>query len=287
MKHPTGTFHDNHDAKLCHNVIAHTSVLFLCFPCQDRKKTLKQVDEFVNTKVAPKELVDEIKQIGKALLPPTTTSKALPAPTEASSEPAPSNSTVEKPEPPPQINSVPQTEVKTDPFAGISRPLSPYSAYPDLKPPTSPSPSQPQGQINSLSQTEVKAESVSGISSPLSPYPTIAADDPSTQPSSSEPQESGQKGKREAFTVSTVVLKKKRIVGKYKQLEAQYKLELEVRFPDEGSTTFALMELGKHIGPAESSDSIFRTIDKFSLAISGFWDSKKLQANLHEYNGFC
>ncbi|KAJ4831814.1 hypothetical protein Tsubulata_040605 [Turnera subulata] len=154
---------------------------------EDRKTTLKQVDEFVNTKVAPKELVDEIKQIGKALLPPTTTSKALPAPTEASSEPAPSNSTVEKPEPSPQINSVPQTEVKTEPVAGISRPLSPYSAYPDLKPPTSPSPSQPQGQINSMSQTEVKAESVSGISSPLSPYPTYPDLKPPTSPSPSQP----------------------------------------------------------------------------------------------------
>ena len=28
---------------------------------QDRKQTLKQVDEFLNTKVAPKELVDELK----------------------------------------------------------------------------------------------------------------------------------------------------------------------------------------------------------------------------------
>lgn len=31
------------------------------YPLQDRKQTLKQVDEFLNTKVAPKELVDELK----------------------------------------------------------------------------------------------------------------------------------------------------------------------------------------------------------------------------------
>jgi chitinase domain-containing protein 1 len=34
----------------------------------------------LNTKVAPKELVDELKEIGKALLPQSTSNKALPAP---------------------------------------------------------------------------------------------------------------------------------------------------------------------------------------------------------------
>uniref|UniRef100_A0A0D9VEF4 Protein THYLAKOID RHODANESE-LIKE, chloroplastic n=1 Tax=Leersia perrieri TaxID=77586 RepID=A0A0D9VEF4_9ORYZ len=33
---------------------------------EDRKKTLKQIDDFFNKKVAPKELVDEIKEIGSA-----------------------------------------------------------------------------------------------------------------------------------------------------------------------------------------------------------------------------
>ncbi|XP_065860236.1 rhodanese-like domain-containing protein 4, chloroplastic [Euphorbia lathyris] len=124
---------------------------------EDRKKTLQQVDEFLNTKVAPKELVDEIKQIGKALLPVPATSKALPepvpAPVEAaadttaqkvSSEPAPADTTVLTAtsevavEPPPKVNSV-----KAESISGFSRPLSPYPYYPDLKPPTSPSPSQP------------------------------------------------------------------------------------------------------------------------------------------------
>ena len=36
------------------------SYIFLCFS-QDRQKTLKQIDEFFNKKVAPKDLVDEIK----------------------------------------------------------------------------------------------------------------------------------------------------------------------------------------------------------------------------------
>ncbi|XP_028770455.1 rhodanese-like domain-containing protein 4, chloroplastic [Neltuma alba] len=126
---------------------------------EDRKQTLQQVDEFLNTKVAPKELVDEITQIGKALLPTSANGKALPAPTETMPEPAPPASTVQKAEaspdavseskvdaaaePVPEVNSVPQPEVKAESVPGIQRPLSPYPYYPDFKPPTSPSPSQP------------------------------------------------------------------------------------------------------------------------------------------------
>ncbi|KAJ7962545.1 rhodanese-like domain-containing protein 4, chloroplastic [Quillaja saponaria] len=126
---------------------------------EDRKETLKQVDEFLNTKVAPKELVDDIKQIGRALLPPTATSKALPAPAEKSPEPATADSTLQKAEATPdtaaeskvgaaaapaaEINSVPKTEVKAESLPGSPKPLSPYPYYPDFKPPTSPTPSQP------------------------------------------------------------------------------------------------------------------------------------------------
>ncbi|KAK9279556.1 hypothetical protein L1049_013235 [Liquidambar formosana] len=93
---------------------------------EDRKKTLQQVDEFVTTKVAPKELVDEIKQIGKALLPSPVYNKALPAPPEVS----PDLNTEPKAEatvkPTPEINSVPKPEVKAESLPGFSRPLSPY-----------------------------------------------------------------------------------------------------------------------------------------------------------------
>ncbi|PKI40507.1 hypothetical protein CRG98_039143 [Punica granatum] len=124
---------------------------------EDRKATLQQVDEFLNTKVAPEELVDEIKQIGKALLPSTVTSKALPAATGTSAEPVSTENTAQKaeatpepkaevpPEPAVDINSVPKPEVKAESFPGFSRPLSPYPYYPDLKPPASPTPSQPRG----------------------------------------------------------------------------------------------------------------------------------------------
>lgn len=75
----------------------------------------------------------EFQQIGKALLPTPVTSKALPAPTEISTE-----STVQKAEattepkaeapaePAGEINSVPKPEVKAESFPGFPRPLSPY-----------------------------------------------------------------------------------------------------------------------------------------------------------------
>ncbi|XP_061353000.1 rhodanese-like domain-containing protein 4, chloroplastic [Gastrolobium bilobum] len=126
---------------------------------EDRKQTLQQVDEFLNTKVAPKDLVDEIKQIGKALLPSSTNNKALPAPIDKSPEPATADWTVQKAEatpdsiskfkvdavtgPAPEINSVPNTEVMAESLPGLLKPLSPYPYYSDFKPPTSPTPAQP------------------------------------------------------------------------------------------------------------------------------------------------
>lgn len=109
---------------------------------EDRKVTLQQVDEFLNTKVAPKELADEIKMIGKALLPTQSRSQAsLTAPAEitpAESPPTPEQNV--EPDPVREVNSVPRAELEE-----TSRPipLSPYPHYPDLKPPSSPSPSQP------------------------------------------------------------------------------------------------------------------------------------------------
>ncbi|CAK9165792.1 unnamed protein product [Ilex paraguariensis] len=122
-----------------------TKLLF----AEDRKQTLQEIDGFLTTKVAPKELVDDIKQIGMALLPSPVTSKALPAPVEES--PPASDSAVQKAEanvetaaePAPEINSVPKTEVIAKSIHGFPGSLSPYPNYPDLKPPTSPTPSQP------------------------------------------------------------------------------------------------------------------------------------------------
>ncbi|KAG6730252.1 hypothetical protein I3843_01G069800 [Carya illinoinensis] len=121
---------------------------------EDRKETIQQLDEFLNTKVAPKEFGDEIKQIGKALLPSPVISNALPPAVDSIPEPATTDNTVQKAvagdskvetdgKVTPEINSVPKTEVKAESLPGFSKSLSPYPCYPDLKPPTSPSPSQP------------------------------------------------------------------------------------------------------------------------------------------------
>uniref|UniRef100_A0A7C8Z109 Rhodanese domain-containing protein n=1 Tax=Opuntia streptacantha TaxID=393608 RepID=A0A7C8Z109_OPUST len=121
---------------------------------EDRKRTLQQLDEFINTQIAPKELVSDIKQIAIALLPTPVSKPALPAPTEAATELAVADNTIRKAEPAlhteaeaeaavqatPTINSTPQTEVKA---GSPRRALSPYPADPDLKPPTSPCPSPP------------------------------------------------------------------------------------------------------------------------------------------------
>ncbi|KAJ6710351.1 RHODANESE-LIKE DOMAIN-CONTAINING PROTEIN 4 CHLOROPLASTIC [Salix koriyanagi] len=120
---------------------------------EDRKQTLEQVDEFLTTKIAPKELVGELKDIGKALLPVPVTRKVLPAPSEPetavadstaqNAEAAVADSTAQNAEAASQINSVPITEAKAETASGFSRPLSPYPYYPDFKPPTSPTPSKP------------------------------------------------------------------------------------------------------------------------------------------------
>ncbi|CAO2045314.1 unnamed protein product [Urochloa humidicola] len=149
---------------------------------EDRQKTLKQIDEFLNKKVAPKDLVDEIKEIGQALLPLPGEAKSQPAleagtpvaatatavPAEATTESAPATSTplspysnypdLKPPSPPSAPSAVAEGEITTTPAAvnsapvegastesppASSRPLSPYPNYPDLKPPSSPSPSPP------------------------------------------------------------------------------------------------------------------------------------------------
>ncbi|XP_073145313.1 rhodanese-like domain-containing protein 4, chloroplastic [Henckelia pumila] len=114
---------------------------------EDRKQTIQQIESILNNKVAPKELVGDIQQIGKALLPSSVNSKALPAPVESAVQTAEpvleGNSAPAKVEATPEVNSVPQAEAEDESLSGTSRPLSPYPNYPDYKPPSSPIPSQP------------------------------------------------------------------------------------------------------------------------------------------------
>ncbi|KAL1546356.1 hypothetical protein AAHA92_22962 [Salvia divinorum] len=112
---------------------------------EDRKQTVRQIDEVLNGKVGAKELVGDIQEIGKALLPPViSTSKALPAAAEVTTPP-PSPSIVQEAESvaTPEVNSVPKAEVEEESLPLPPRPLSPYPNYPDYKPPTSPIPSRP------------------------------------------------------------------------------------------------------------------------------------------------
>ncbi|CAN6444367.1 unnamed protein product [Victoria cruziana] len=117
---------------------------------KDREVTLRQIGEFLNTKVAPKELVDEITLIGKAFLP--VQAEAVTSATVSSvPEQKPDvriviveekKETEAEPSVAEKVNSAPKLEI-TSAAPQISTSLSPYPYYPDFKPPTSPSPSQP------------------------------------------------------------------------------------------------------------------------------------------------
>ncbi|VAH83807.1 unnamed protein product [Triticum turgidum subsp. durum] len=133
---------------------------------EDRKKTLQQIDDFFNKKIAPKELVDEIKEIGQALLPSSGEAKSQPAVATAASPAAATATAAPVAEPaapaaatvtaaPVAEPAAPAAEASTESppdTATSSRPLSPFANYPDLKPPASPSPPA------SVGKTEVKAD---------------------------------------------------------------------------------------------------------------------------------
>lgn len=125
---------------------------------EDRKITLQQIQDFLDTKVAPKELVDELKDIGKALLPKTadvaTNNGAVvpsspqandsvtpdPAPVSVSSGVEIGGNSAPQPEPVKSETVVSNAAVTSTPSPVF---LSPYPHYPDFKPPTSPCPSRP------------------------------------------------------------------------------------------------------------------------------------------------
>uniref|UniRef100_J3LBH1 Protein THYLAKOID RHODANESE-LIKE, chloroplastic n=1 Tax=Oryza brachyantha TaxID=4533 RepID=J3LBH1_ORYBR len=175
---------------------------------EDRKKTLKQIDEFFNKKVAPKELVDEIKEIGQALLPSSNT-KSQPA--TAVAAPAAATATAAPPAAPAEAApaaasataappAAPADEASTEAAPAAPTSLSPYPNYPDLKPPSSPSPLAPAGAAKIESQAESTAtESPAAVNStpvseappaaprPLSPYPNYPDLKPPSSPSPSAP----------------------------------------------------------------------------------------------------
>uniref|UniRef100_A0A453GCM7 Protein THYLAKOID RHODANESE-LIKE, chloroplastic n=1 Tax=Aegilops tauschii subsp. strangulata TaxID=200361 RepID=A0A453GCM7_AEGTS len=139
---------------------------------EDRKKTLQQIDDFFNKKIAPKELVDEIKEIGQALLPSSGEAKSQPAAAAAPAAATATAAPVAEPAAPAAATATaapvaepeaPAVEASTESppdTATSSRPLSPFANYPDLKPPASPSPPASEGK------TEVKATVVAATESP-------------------------------------------------------------------------------------------------------------------------
>ncbi|WJX92526.1 Rhodanese-like domain-containing protein 4, chloroplastic [Trifolium repens] len=132
---------------------------------EDRKKTLKQVEDFLNTKVAPKELVDEIKDIGKALLPTSTSDKALPTPTENIPELATAGGTVQKTEATPETVSEIKAEAAVEPVIKVEA-----AAEPEPKVEAA---AEPAPEIHSVPNTEAEAKSIPVQSRPLSPYPYV------------------------------------------------------------------------------------------------------------------
>ncbi|KAE8810251.1 rhodanese-like domain-containing protein 4, chloroplastic [Hordeum vulgare] len=182
---------------------------------EDRKKTLQQIDDFFNKKIAPKELVDEIKEIGQALLPSSGEAKSQPAtaavpaaatataaPAAAPAAPAAATATAALVAEP----AAPAAEASTEspPETATSRPLSPFANYPDLKPPASPSPPASEGktevkadvavtesppvEVNSAPVAEAVEESLPPAKPrPLSPYANYPDLKPPASPSPSPP----------------------------------------------------------------------------------------------------
>eukprot|EP01018_Ginkgo_biloba_P011517 Gb_23540 [translate_table: standard] len=136
---------------------------------EDRRRTFEELESFIDTEVAQKELVSELKGIGNALLPKTidasldndvanskdqkTDTSAIlvenaevnenqtpepasmaPSDAELGSSSATQSATIETK---PTLIS----DVREPPPS--SRPLSPFPRYPDFKPVTSPTPSRP------------------------------------------------------------------------------------------------------------------------------------------------
>nr|AAB61039.1 A_IG002N01.31 gene product [Arabidopsis thaliana] len=132
---------------------------------EDRKQTLKQVDEFLNTKVAPKELVDELKEIGKALLPQSTSNKALPAPAtvtaEAESATA-TTTTVDKP--------VPEPETVAATTTTVDKPVPEPEPVPEPVPVPAIEAAVAAQVITEPTETEAKPKP---HSRPLSPYASV------------------------------------------------------------------------------------------------------------------
>ncbi|CAM6088483.1 unnamed protein product [Calypogeia fissa] len=112
----------------------------------DRKKTLEELKTFLDTKVAPKEIVEELKEIAEVILPKYEEVKEASVNGTATVESTVADVSAEMAasvgENTPAQEAGKETESATD-IPRTSRPLSPYAQYPGMKPPSSPTPSRP------------------------------------------------------------------------------------------------------------------------------------------------
>ncbi|MCO5600258.1 hypothetical protein L7F22_054368 [Adiantum nelumboides] len=124
---------------------------------KDREKTFKELQAFLDTKIAPKELVDELKGISGSLLPkyndvatggPTNgaaasgdSSSSVEVQVTATAEQADSKEGETKPvevAAKETISEEPKASAASTDLPRSSTPLSPYTQFPELKPPASP-----------------------------------------------------------------------------------------------------------------------------------------------------
>ncbi|KAF3333228.1 rhodanese-like domain-containing protein 4 [Carex littledalei] len=169
---------------------------------EDRKKTVQQLDEFLTTKVAPEELVDDIKMIGKALLPASSDEKSLPAPaaTTPVAETPPATSPVA--ETPPATSPVAETPPATTPVAETSPATSPVAETPPATSPVAETPpasaektdvvAETKTEVNedipaTATSTPVQVNATLSTPRPLSPYPYYPDFKPPSSPSPSQP----------------------------------------------------------------------------------------------------
>ncbi|CAM6003747.1 unnamed protein product [Sphagnum balticum] len=137
----------------------------------DRQKTLKEIQTFLDTKIAPKEIIDELKGIGNVLLltdeevkQATENGPAILEETLSTDSPTPSKEpatasgasaafkgdeplALEAPGPLEEFNLTSMegytASARPTDLPQSTTPLSPYTQYPGLKPPTSPTASNP------------------------------------------------------------------------------------------------------------------------------------------------
>ncbi|KAJ4755759.1 NAD(P)-binding Rossmann-fold superfamily protein [Rhynchospora pubera] len=178
MERPTDSFKETHNLVLAKEdtyfggLVSNLQVaeLMACM-ARNRKLSCCKVVEVIAETTAPLLPMEQLL---------TTIPSQRPLPPDPEPEPEP------EPRPEPKSESEPDKVQVSKP-----RPLSPYAAYEDLKPPSSPAPSQPKIEPKSTTASVVDAKEPTQVSDggsrPLSPYPSYDDLKPPSSPSPSAP----------------------------------------------------------------------------------------------------